>query len=101
MVVIVVALAETDKGDQPAVPAAVLCAVRLAAPHMTQGVDGERGVQDQYCTQHAREQKTSHPAYEAIVDVPGDKGYQQSGGNDRRIVPVLPHDDWILRSRLS
>ena len=96
MVVVVVAFAETDKGDQPAVPAAVLCAVRLVAPHMTQGVDGERRIQDQYCSQHAREQKTSHSAHETIVDIPGNKGCQQSGGDDRRVVTVLPHDDRVL-----
>ena len=55
MVIIVVALAEADERNQPAVPAAVLRAVRLSADHVAQGVDGEGGIQHQDGAQHAGE----------------------------------------------
>ena len=36
------------------------------------------------------------PLMRPLLDVPGDKGHQQSGDHDCRVVPMLPHDDRIL-----
>ena len=45
MVKIMIALAKTDKGDQPAVAAAVLRPVRLGPHHVAERIDREGGVQ--------------------------------------------------------
>ncbi len=89
MVIVVVALAETDEGDEPAVAAAVLRAVRLRADHVTERVDGEGGIEYKYRAQHSGEEETTKAAGEAAVQVSGDKRQEKPGGNDRPVVSVL------------
>ncbi len=63
VVEVVIALAEADEGDEPAIAAAVLCAMRLGADHVAERIDREGGVQHH-----------EHPEESA----------QQEGGDARR-----------------
>lgn len=57
VVIVVITLAESDQGDQPAVPAAVLSAVRLVSPHMADRIDAEGRIQHQEGSEHTGEKK--------------------------------------------
>lgn len=67
MVVVVIALAKADEGDQPAVAAAILCPVGLAADHMAEGVDGESRVEDHEHSQQAAHEEAADAAQEGTV----------------------------------
>ena len=77
MVIVVVALAEGETGDEPTVAAAVALAMRLRAEHVTEGIDRERGVQDHEHSEHACEQKTPDAADHAAVEIPQDEGKRE------------------------
>ena len=93
MVVIVIALAKTDEGDQPAVTAAVLCPVGLAADHMTEGVDGESGIEHhEHPEQAAHEEPTDTTQQSAVPPESDAKGNYQPRNDDQPIVLVLPEN---------
>ena len=62
MVVIVIALAKTDEGDQPAVAAAILGTMGLPADHMTKGIDGEGRIEDHEHPEQATHEKAAEAA---------------------------------------
>ena len=93
MVVVVIALAEADEGDQPAVAAAVLYPVRLAPDHMAEGVDGEGRVKHHEHPQQATHEEATDPTQERAMPPESDtKGNHQAGEDDRPVVLVLPEN---------
>ncbi len=94
--VIVIALAKTDKGDQPAVSAAVLCPMRLAANHMTERVDGERRVEHHEHPEQAAHEEAADAAQEsAVPPEPDAKGDHQAGADNQPVVLMLPENHRI------
>lgn len=73
MVIVMVALAERDQRDPPAVPAGILCAVRLIAPDVADGVDAEGRVQDGKGSADAGQQKTPYAPRHAIGEIADDE----------------------------
>ncbi len=96
MVVVVIALAETDEGDQPAVSAAVLCPVGLVADQMTEGVDGEGRIENHEHPEQAAHEEAADAAQEGAVPPQSDaKRDGKAGGDDQPVVLVLPENHRI------
>ena len=93
MVVVVIALAETDEGDHPAVSAAVLRAVGLPAHHMAEGIDREGRIEDhEHPEQAAHEEAADAPQKGAVPPEPNAKWNHQTGHNNWPVVLVLPEN---------
>src|SRR5690349_24502491 len=96
MVIVVIALAEGETGNEPTVAAAVALTVGLSAEHMGEGINGERGIQDHEHSKHAREHKTADTADESPVHKAQNEGKREAGNHDRVVVLMLPHHHRIL-----
>lgn len=91
--VVVIPLAETDEGDQPAVAAAVLRPMGLAANQMTEGVDRKGRVEHHEHPQQAtHEEAADSPQERAVPPEPDAKGNHQAGDDDQPVVLVLPEN---------
>ena len=96
MVVIVIALAKTDEGDQPAVAAAILGTMGLPADHMTKGIDGEGRIEDHEHPEQATHEKPADAAQKRPVPPePDAKGNHQAGDDNRPVIFVLPENHRI------
>src|SRR4029079_9237813 len=92
---VMIALAETDEGDQPAVAAAVLCAVGLCSHHVTEGIDRAGGVQDHEHPEEPAQQEGADAALPASVPDTKEERKQQSRDHDGPVIAILPHHDRI------
>ena len=93
MVVVVIALAETDEGDQPTVSAAVLCPVRLSADHMTERIDGEGRIEDhEHPEQATHEEPADAPEKRAVPPESDTERNDKAGGDNGPVVLVLPEN---------
>ncbi len=68
VMVVMIALAECDERDEPAIPAGVGGAVRLPSPQMADGVDAERRIQHGECAAQTGEEKAAYSAHEAVME---------------------------------
>ena len=69
VMVVMVALPEAYQGDEPAIPAAVMIAVRLRPKHVAQGIDGKGRIQNHEHAEHAGQKKAADSANQAAVQV--------------------------------
>ena len=67
VMIVVIALAKTDEGDQPTIAAAVLPAMGLSAHHVTERIDCKGGVQDHEHSEEATQKKAADSALPAAV----------------------------------
>lgn len=95
--VVVVSLSERNQGDEPAVPAGILCSMGLTAPDVANGIDAKGRVQDCEGSSHAGEQKASDASDQSVRYEADHKCQRQAAKYNECVVFMLPDGHRILR----
>ena len=89
-------LSQRDERHPATVPTRIGPTVGLTSPQMTDGIDAERGVQNQKDPPGSGHHETAHAAYPVVGEVPDEKRQCQSGQEKWNVPAVLPHHQIIL-----
>ena len=100
VVIVMVALAKSNKRDPPAISAAVPGAMRLGAPHMTDRIDAERRIEHEKGAPHTGQDKTTESTHPSAIEEPHDKGKRKPRQDNRDVILILPHNERIFPQRL-
>jgi len=100
MVVVMIPFSKTDQRNPPTIMTTIVSPMRLRADHVTQGINGKGGIENQKHARHASREQRPQSAHQRAVPPPSqEKRERKATRDDGPIVRMLPLNQRILGKR--